>query len=162
MIDSLIKALFSCSHRKLAFPITLRHNPRVPGSRYGRRTYMICLDCGKELPYNWDEMRMERVEPVALDSLVRQLASWFETVRTAFSKGVLSNIRCRITRDEAQAGRPWHIRIGRSAAINFARPAKTRNDVHQDPRYAHWNNLPRAVPREQAIPLRTIDHADDR
>ena len=88
MIDSLVKTFFFCSHRKLSFPITVKHDPRVPGSPYGTRTYMICLDCGTELRYSWDEMRIERAERSIISSLVRQFASWLEFVRAAFNKGV--------------------------------------------------------------------------
>src|SRR3989442_15179736 len=114
MIDSLVKTFLSCSHRKLAFPITVKNDPHVPGSRYGRRTYVICLDCGTELPYSWEEMRIKRAAVTVIRSRVRQLASWFESVRAAFSKGVNLGIRCRITRGGAQEGRTWRIRIGRS------------------------------------------------
>ena len=26
----------------------------------GSRTYVVCLECGKEFPYNWSEMRIEK------------------------------------------------------------------------------------------------------
>jgi len=117
MIDSLVKTFLSCSHRKLAFPITVKYDPHVPGSRYGRRTYVICLDCGTELPYSWDQMRIERTEPAIIGPRIRQLASGFESVRAAFRKGVNLNIRCRMTRGGAQGDRTWRIRIGRSSGI---------------------------------------------
>jgi hypothetical protein len=51
-----------CSHRKISFPMTVwRHAP--PTTRYGKRTYVICLGCGKEFAYSWEEMRIEVAEP---------------------------------------------------------------------------------------------------
>jgi len=60
MIDSLFNLLFLCPHRKITFPLTPRRkgsgSPAV--SRRGK-TYVVCLDCGKEFPYNWEELRIE-------------------------------------------------------------------------------------------------------
>lgn len=59
MDNSLLQALFGCAHRKTTFPQT-------PTRRYGiaeqstelkAQTYVACLDCGKEMPYDWDNMR---------------------------------------------------------------------------------------------------------
>ena len=47
--------LFGCSHRNTSFPITRRSGSR-PGAP--AQTYVVCLECGKELPYSWDEMRI--------------------------------------------------------------------------------------------------------
>ena len=56
MIDLVVRMLFRCSHKHLTRPITL-----VDGSGGQRRgTYVGCLDCGAELPYNWDTMRVAR------------------------------------------------------------------------------------------------------
>jgi hypothetical protein len=130
MIDSLLKTFLTCSHRRLGFPITVKHDPHVPGSRYGKRTYVICLDCGTELPYSWDDMRIERAEPAIIGARARQLGSWFESVRAALSKGVHLDIRYRITGGRAQEDRTWKIRIGRSSASNSAPP---RQNAHQCP-----------------------------
>jgi RNase P subunit RPR2 len=48
---------FVCRHKKTSFPITLSARAR---RRAGPRTYIVCLDCGKEMPYSWDEMRFLR------------------------------------------------------------------------------------------------------
>ncbi len=49
--------LFGCLHRHTSFPITMR-----PGTGQTRLhdTYIVCLDCGREFPYSWDEMRIVR------------------------------------------------------------------------------------------------------
>jgi len=34
--------------------------PLFAGHPNGSETYVACLDCGKEFPYNWREMRIEK------------------------------------------------------------------------------------------------------
>ena len=58
MVSKLIDALFGCWHSRYSFPITVR-----PGSRRSRAaavtgTYVVCLDCGKEFAYDWQEMKV--------------------------------------------------------------------------------------------------------
>ena len=56
MLQSILNALFGCSHQRTTFPLT-------PGRRNSAaRTYVVCLDCGTELAYNWADMRVG--EPV--------------------------------------------------------------------------------------------------
>ena len=58
MLQSVLNAVFGCSHRRTTFPLT-------PG-RGGSRTYVACLDCGKEFAYDWAAMRIgEPVKPHA-------------------------------------------------------------------------------------------------
>ena len=55
---SFLDVLFGCSHKKLSFPITVRsarsrsHVSSVTG------TYVVCLECGQEFPYDWNEMKV--------------------------------------------------------------------------------------------------------
>jgi hypothetical protein len=60
MLQSIVDTLFGCSHRRITFPQTpVRKSAgfQVPGAvRNG--TYVTCLDCGKELAYDWQEMRV--------------------------------------------------------------------------------------------------------
>ena len=51
---TLLDLLFGCSHSNYTFPITLRRGR----SGASPRTYVVCLDCGKEFAYVWKEMRM--------------------------------------------------------------------------------------------------------
>jgi hypothetical protein len=45
--------LFGCTHRRTTFPLTEKRRPeRVP------RTYVVCLHCGREFEYSWDEMQI--------------------------------------------------------------------------------------------------------
>jgi hypothetical protein len=57
VIHSLLEKLFGCAHDRTTFPIT---PSRVSGLSGGARkgTYIVCLDCGKEFDYNWNEMRI--------------------------------------------------------------------------------------------------------
>ena len=52
-------ALFGCSHKKLSFPITVRGARRRNTQAAAiTGTYVVCLDCGHEFPYDWNEMRV--------------------------------------------------------------------------------------------------------
>jgi hypothetical protein len=52
----ILNTLFGCTHKQLSFPITLRnHSIRGP-----KATYVVCLDCGAELPYDWNQMKVVR------------------------------------------------------------------------------------------------------
>ena len=57
MLSRFVDAFLGCWHSHYSFPITVR-----PGLRRGASnvtgTYVVCLDCGKELPYDWKEMKV--------------------------------------------------------------------------------------------------------
>ncbi|MBZ5657816.1 MAG: hypothetical protein LAO56_21350 [Acidobacteriia bacterium] len=61
MLSRMVDALFGCWHSHYSFPITVRAGSRRPGAAARAGTYVVCLDCGKELAYDWREMRV--VEP---------------------------------------------------------------------------------------------------
>jgi hypothetical protein len=58
MFNRMMDAVFGCRHSRYSFPLTIRAGSRRPAvsSRVG--TYVVCLDCGRELPYDWQEMRV--------------------------------------------------------------------------------------------------------
>jgi hypothetical protein len=58
MIAKLYDALFGCRHSRYSFPVTLRGKARRPQAGALTGTYVACLDCGKEFPYDWDEMKI--------------------------------------------------------------------------------------------------------
>ena len=60
MLESLLNALFWCSHNRITFPLTPSRKMASSTNRHG--TYVACLDCGKEFRYDWKEMRIG--EPV--------------------------------------------------------------------------------------------------
>ena len=47
MWRSLLDSWLGCSHRNTSFPFTLK-----------KRTYIVCLDCGREFSYDWRNMRL--------------------------------------------------------------------------------------------------------
>lgn len=57
MIPSVLDLLFGCTHRNRSFPITPNRNRRRPAAALVTGTYVVCLDCGKEFPYDWGEMK---------------------------------------------------------------------------------------------------------
>jgi len=66
MLQSIFNTLFGCTHQRTTFPLT--PGRRNPGATKNG-TYVVCLDCGKEFAYNWNEMRVG--EPVAVVAAVR-------------------------------------------------------------------------------------------
>jgi hypothetical protein len=58
MFNSFMNLFLGCSHRNTTFPLTPnRKSPGMPAQgRHG--TYVVCLDCGRELGYDWNEMRV--------------------------------------------------------------------------------------------------------
>jgi len=72
MVANLFDALFGCWHTHFSFPQTVR-----PGTRRSRAasvtgTYVVCLNCGKEFAYDWQQMRIvspRKVQDTAAASL---------------------------------------------------------------------------------------------
>lgn len=61
MVSKLIDALFGCWHAHYSFPITVRPGTRRNKAAALTGTYVVCLDCGKEFAYDWQQMKV--VEP---------------------------------------------------------------------------------------------------
>ena len=50
-MSKLFRWLFGCAHTRTTYPIT-------PGRSSARKhTYVCCLDCGRELDYDWKQIR---------------------------------------------------------------------------------------------------------
>jgi hypothetical protein len=58
MLSKLFDVVFGCGHQHYGFPITVRSGRRRNQAASLTGTYVVCLDCGKEMPYDWDEMRV--------------------------------------------------------------------------------------------------------
>lgn len=54
----LFDMVFGCSHKRCSFPITVRGKQRRSPAASLTGTYVVCLDCGQEFAYDWNEMRM--------------------------------------------------------------------------------------------------------
>jgi len=64
MINQLLDAVFGCTHRRYSFPITVRTpGRRSPAAAALTGTYVACLECGKEFPYDWNEMKVVHSGP---------------------------------------------------------------------------------------------------
>lgn len=57
---SLFDFMFGCSHKRCSFPITTRGAKRRSPAASVTGTYVVCLDCGQEFPYDWKAMKVVR------------------------------------------------------------------------------------------------------
>ncbi len=58
MLIAMLHALFGgCRHRNYTFPQSPRRGIRTAAASV-TGTYVVCLHCGQELPYDWDEMKV--------------------------------------------------------------------------------------------------------
>ena len=57
-IAGLMDAVFGCRHAHYSFPVTIRGKARRPQAAALTGTYVACLDCGREFPYDWQEMKV--------------------------------------------------------------------------------------------------------
>jgi hypothetical protein len=55
MMETILRALFGCSHNRYSFPQTPKGRKR-PEAAGLTGTYVCCLDCGKEFPYDMKAM----------------------------------------------------------------------------------------------------------
>jgi hypothetical protein len=62
MLSKLMDAMFGCWHTNYSFPITVRKGKRNQAASI-TGTYVVCLDCGKELPYDWRNMKVLNSNP---------------------------------------------------------------------------------------------------
>jgi hypothetical protein len=54
MLGKVLNKVFGCSHINYSFPLTLRSKRNKAASLTG--TYVVCLDCGTEIAYDWQNM----------------------------------------------------------------------------------------------------------
>jgi hypothetical protein len=76
MLSRFLDSLFGCSHSHYGFPITVKKGRRSPAALV-TGTYVVCLDCGKEMPYDWKQMRIVKAakEHVPVASLATKEAA---------------------------------------------------------------------------------------
>jgi len=58
----LFDMVFGCSHKRCSFPITVRGKLRRSPAASVTGTYVVCLDCGQEFPYDWNKMKMVKAQ----------------------------------------------------------------------------------------------------
>jgi hypothetical protein len=57
-----IDFFFGCPHNRTTFPITPKATRRADVNA-SPNTYIVCLDCGKEFPYDWQKMKLRPTAP---------------------------------------------------------------------------------------------------
>lgn len=77
--------LLGCRHRHLSFPFTLRPGERRSGAAKLTGTYVVCLKCGKQFAYDWENMCVISSD----ESEAHKLKRWFQD----FVHGIASLIR---------------------------------------------------------------------
>ena len=80
---NLFDRLFGCSHGRTTFPITAGSS----STNARRGTYVVCLDCGKELSYDWDRMRMVEPGPVHEAAGLHSIPVFITKWASAMSRG---------------------------------------------------------------------------
>jgi hypothetical protein len=55
---NIIDILFGCWHKRLSFPLSRKPGQRCSAAARETGTYVVCLDCGKEFAYDWQQMRV--------------------------------------------------------------------------------------------------------
>ena len=63
MIANLFNTVFGCWHFHYSFPITVRRGVPRNAAALLTGTYVVCVDCGKEFPYDWHEMKILELCP---------------------------------------------------------------------------------------------------
>ena len=63
MLAKIIDAVFGCRHSRYSFPMTVRAGSRRAAHATRTGTYVVCLDCGREFNYDWQEMRIASSHP---------------------------------------------------------------------------------------------------
>jgi hypothetical protein len=60
MLVDVFNMLFGCWHKNYSFPITAKKGTKnhLPHAARVTGTYVVCLDCGKEFPYDWNKMKI--------------------------------------------------------------------------------------------------------
>jgi hypothetical protein len=76
MFSRILDLLFGCTHGRISFPLTIKKGVRSRAA-FPTGTYVVCLDCGKEMPYDWKQMKIVRgsAKPVGVPSLATKEAA---------------------------------------------------------------------------------------
>jgi hypothetical protein len=74
---NLLDFLFGCTHKHFSFPMTRRPGQRHSSAASITGTYVACLDCGKEFPYDWKEMKIIEHLPRHSKNLTAKAAESF-------------------------------------------------------------------------------------
>jgi hypothetical protein len=61
MFQNMIDYLFGCAHKNYSFPITAKRGKQRSEAADVTGTYIVCLDCGREFPYDWRAMKVVEI-----------------------------------------------------------------------------------------------------
>lgn len=64
----LFDLIFGCPHKRFSFPIKVKGKMRRNEAASVTGTYVVCLECGKEFPYDWNEMTVVRSKTQSMRS----------------------------------------------------------------------------------------------
>ncbi len=80
MIASLMDMLFGCMHKNYSFPISTKGAlQRRTEASQPTGTYIVCLDCGKEFPYDWHQMKVVSASPARTHALAEHAEALSKT-----------------------------------------------------------------------------------
>jgi hypothetical protein len=57
-MSKVLQFLFGCRHANYSFPQTAKGNKRRSAAASLTGTYVVCLDCGHEFSYDWQNMKI--------------------------------------------------------------------------------------------------------
>jgi len=75
MLANVVDLLFGCWHKNYSFPRSTRRGERSKAASV-TGTYVVCLDCGKELPYDWSSMKVVSIPRERSGSVVEAMESY--------------------------------------------------------------------------------------
>jgi hypothetical protein len=75
---TLIKKVLRCRHDYAGVPVSYNANQRPPAA-FSIAGRVICLDCGQELPRNWDEISVPHDVPSRYEQMAAFAASVAES-----------------------------------------------------------------------------------
>jgi hypothetical protein len=58
MLSRIWDFFFGCSHQNYSFPISAKSVKNRNAAACETGTYVVCLNCGKELAYDWNTMKV--------------------------------------------------------------------------------------------------------
>lgn len=68
-MTNLFDILFGCRHKQVSFPMTSKPGPHRSSAALLTGTYVVCLTCGREFPYDWSEMKIIDHLPIAAEHI---------------------------------------------------------------------------------------------
>ena len=58
LFSALWDVFFGCRHQNYSFPISSKILKQRTGGAGATGSYVVCLECGKEFAYDWEQMKV--------------------------------------------------------------------------------------------------------